>query len=212
MASTRRIYPHVDAISDWASAATIRLLWDRIHALESQITPAAPAAAPATVLATTSITLGGTGGGGGAAEVIYATTDITEADFENNIGITNIIKRFPDTPGPGKTIVPIEMYLQYIVSVAYSSAGAINLRHGNGVTVGDNLLQANLSAGFNTVTTRRFLRTFSLSILGDIPNTDNMGIELVWATAPTGAATGVAAGRVSYTYMLVDSYPGVDAP
>ena len=35
--SLKRIYPHVSEISDWQTAQTIRLLWDRIWALEERL-------------------------------------------------------------------------------------------------------------------------------------------------------------------------------
>jgi len=33
----KRIYPHVNEVSDWPAAQTIRLLWDRIHDLEERL-------------------------------------------------------------------------------------------------------------------------------------------------------------------------------
>lgn len=35
--SLKRIYPHVSEISDWQTAQTIRLLWDRVWALEERL-------------------------------------------------------------------------------------------------------------------------------------------------------------------------------
>ncbi len=33
-----KAYPHVDAVSDWPTKQTVRLLWDEIHALREQLT------------------------------------------------------------------------------------------------------------------------------------------------------------------------------
>lgn len=33
----KRVYPHVDELTDWRTAATVRLLWDRIHDLEARL-------------------------------------------------------------------------------------------------------------------------------------------------------------------------------
>lgn len=36
----KRQYPHEDAIDDWAAQASLRLLWDRVYALQEQLTAA----------------------------------------------------------------------------------------------------------------------------------------------------------------------------
>jgi hypothetical protein len=36
----KRQYPHLDAVPEWATQATLRLLWDRIYDLEERLTAA----------------------------------------------------------------------------------------------------------------------------------------------------------------------------
>jgi len=35
--SIQRLYPHVDNITDWQTQQSVRLAWDRIHALEERL-------------------------------------------------------------------------------------------------------------------------------------------------------------------------------
>jgi hypothetical protein len=36
----KRVYPHLDQVTDWAAQTTLRLLWDRVVGLEEQLTAA----------------------------------------------------------------------------------------------------------------------------------------------------------------------------
>lgn len=58
MAVTRRVYPHLDGIQDWNAAQSIKLLWDVVQDLDSQVVTAnRTIAAQATTISTQTTTI-----------------------------------------------------------------------------------------------------------------------------------------------------------